>query len=106
MNALIKKSDLQLKKMEPLLRKVFTEAEREHRELQQTFKQMGWDDLPAELLLEIRDDIKAFKEELDGYYSTCDPFVRNRRKSIRYWIRSYREGLCTLKTAVDALKVR
>jgi hypothetical protein len=104
MKALTKKPTIQ--KFEPVLRKVLIEAETEHRELQEVFGLMGWGDLPEELKIEIRDDIKAFKDELNGDYSTCDPYVLQRRKSVCYWVNMFRSGVCSLKTAVDSLKVR
>lgn len=104
MKALIKKPALQ--KFEPVLQKVLFEAEKEHRELQEVFELMGWGDVPEELKIEIKEDVKAYKQELDGQYSSCDPCVNRRRKSVYYWVNAYREGLCSLKTAVDALRVK
>lgn len=104
MNALIKKPELQ--KIEPLLRKVLIEAENEHRELEEVYELMGWAALPEELKIEIKEDIKAFREELAGNYSTCDPFIQRRRQRIDYWVRAYNDGICSLKTAVNALRVR
>lgn len=104
MKTLIRKPVLQ--KFEPVLQKVLIEAEKEHRDLQEVFELMGWGDLPEELKIEIKDDIKAFRHELEGQYSSCDPYVSRRRKSICYWVNSFREGLCSLKTAVEALRVR
>lgn len=104
MKALTKKSDLQ--KVEPILRKVLIEAENEHRELEEVFELMGWEGLPEDLKIEIKEDIKAFRDELTGHYSTCDPFVQRRRQRIDYWVRAFNDGVCSLKTAVNALRVR
>lgn len=104
MKALTKISDLQ--QVEPILRKVLIEAENEHHELEEVFELMGWEGLPEDLKIEIKEDIKAFRDELTGYYSTCDPFVQRRRQRIDYWVRSFNDGVCSLKTAVNALRVR
>lgn len=92
--------------LEPVLRKVLIEAEREHRELQQMFELMGWGDLPDALKIEIKDDVSAMVEELKGNYSSCDPFIARRRQSVIYWINSYEDGICSLQTAIEALRVK
>jgi len=104
MRALIRKQEPG--KIEPILRKVLAEAENEHRETEEVFELMGWAAMPQELKMEIKDDIQAFREELIGNYSTCDPYVYRRRQRIDYWVRAYSEGLCALKTAVNALRVK
>jgi len=104
MKALIKKPKLQI--IDPLLRKVFVEAEHDHRVSEQGFDAMGWGDLPEELKIEIKDDIKSFMEELNGSFSSCDPWVQKRRKSVYYWVNMYREGNVTLGTAINALRIR
>lgn len=91
--------------VEPILRKVLAEAEQEHRSLQEMFRLMGWGGLPDELKLAIKDDVAAMVAELHGQYSSCDPHVDKRRQSVTYWVNCYQDGICTLKTAVDALKV-
>ncbi|MDZ7773506.1 MAG: hypothetical protein U5K31_12315 [Balneolaceae bacterium] len=90
----------------PVLRKVLSEAEEEHRRLQETFRLMGWGDLPDALKMEIKDDVSAMVDELQGRYSTCDPHVLRRRKSVIHWVNCYRDNICSLRTAVAALKVR
>lgn len=92
--------------LEPVLRKVLKEAEREHRELQNMFKLMGWGDLPDRLKIEIKDDVSALVDELQGQYSSCDPHVARRRRSVVHWVNSYQDGICSLQTAIDALKVK
>ena len=92
--------------VEPLLRKVIKEAEKEHEQLQHIFRIMGWADIPDLLKVEIKDDVVAMVNELEGQYSTCDAHVLKRRKSITYWVACYRDGICSLKTAIDALKVK
>lgn len=92
--------------VEPVLRKVLIEAEEEHRRLQEMFELMGWGDLPDALKIEIRNDVAAMVDELRGCYSTCDPHVLRRRRSVVHWVSCYRDGICSLETAVAALKVR
>lgn len=92
--------------VEPVLRKVLIEAEQEHDRLQETFKLMGWSDLPDELKIEIKEDVAALVDELHGNYSSCDPFVEKRRERVAYWVNCYQDGICSLKTAVEAVKVR
>ncbi len=67
------------------------------------FALLGWNDLPDALRNAIRSDMEAYRDELLGLYSTCDTGVKNRRKSVSYWIRAYRQGMCSEQTAVEAL---
>jgi hypothetical protein len=90
---------------EPLLAHILKEAEREHRELLAAFNMMGWSRLPDALKIEIKDDVMAMVDELEGKYSTCDPLVLQRRKSVTYWIDAFQDDICSLKTAVNALRV-
>lgn len=92
--------------MEPVLHKVLKEAEQEHKQLQQVFRLMGWGDLPDALKIEIKDDVAAMAEELKGQYSSCDPYVGQRRQRVVHWVKSYKDGICSLQTAVEALRVR
>lgn len=92
--------------LEPVLRKVLKEAEQEHRELQHMFKLMGWGDLPDALKMEIKDDVSAMVDELQGQYSSCDPYVERRRQRVVYWVESYRNGVCSLETATEALHIK
>ncbi len=60
MNTAIKTTQKRLDaNLEPVLRKVLKEAEKEHRELQDMFETMGWGDLPDALKMEIKDDVSA-----------------------------------------------
>src|SRR5690625_745393 len=104
MNAIVKKGAA--RHVEPVLRRVLAEAEKEERELQEVFSLMGWESLPGEIKMEIRDDIRGYRDELTGRFSTTDPWVLKRRQRIDYWVRSYSAGLCTLDTAVQALRIR
>ncbi|MEX2600128.1 MAG: hypothetical protein WD355_00690 [Balneolaceae bacterium] len=92
-------------RMEPVLRKVLAEAEIEHRQLQRMFELMGWGELPDELKIEIKDDVRFYAEELQGFYSSCDPHVQRRRESVHFWVHSYLDGLCTLDTAIRSVKM-
>lgn len=92
--------------VKPVLGKVLQRARKEHRELQEAFELMGWDELPGELKIEIKDDMAAMIDEYKGRYSTCDPFVLKRRQRVIYWVENYQEGMCTLETAVQALRIK
>jgi len=90
---------------EPVLRKVLFEASKEHRKLIEAFELLGWSKVPDELKMVIKDDILAYVAELEGNYSTCDPFVIQRRKSVLFWVQCYLDDICSLKTAIKTLKV-
>lgn len=92
--------------VEPVLRKVLIEAEQEHKELQHMFGLMGWGNIPDALKMEIKDDVSAMVDELQGQYSSCDPYVVRRRESVTYWVNCYQDGICSLDTAIKALKVK
>ncbi|SMO50726.1 hypothetical protein [Fodinibius sediminis] len=92
--------------LEPVLCRVLREAEEEHRQLQQMFELMGWGDLPDMLKMEIKEDVSAMVDELKGHYSSCDPHVGRRRQRVVHWVNSYSDGICSLDTAVQALRVR
>ncbi|MEX0593949.1 MAG: hypothetical protein WD115_04175 [Balneolaceae bacterium] len=91
--------------LNPLLDRILVEARTEDREIHQVLTLMGWEPLPDELVLEIKEDIRAFCRELEGRYASCDPFVIRRRHRVDYWVRQYLDGACTLETAVNALHV-
>ena len=91
--------------VEPLLANLFEQAEQEHEELQEVFGMLGWGNLPDALKIEIQDDVTAMVSELQGQYSSCDPYVQKRRERVVYWVDSFRDGICSLETAIDALKV-
>jgi hypothetical protein len=92
--------------LKPVLRKVLKEAEKEHRKLQHMFKLMGWGDLPDALKIEIKDDVAAMVDELQGQYSSCDPYVARRRQRVVHWVESYRDGICSLETVIDVLRIK
>ena len=92
--------------IDPILQKAAKQARKEHRALQHTFEMMGWGALPDRLKIEIKDDVTAMVDELKGQYSTCDTHVLRRRNSIVYWVQCYQDRICSLQTAIDALKVK
>lgn len=92
--------------LEPVLHKVLREAQQEHRKLQEMFTLMGWGDLPDALKIEIKEDVSAMVEELKGQYSSCDPHVARRRRSVIYWINNYEKGISSLETTIEALRVK
>lgn len=89
---------------EPVLRSIFREAELEHRSIIQMFSLLGWGDLPEELKFTIKDDVKGYIDELNGEYSTNCPLVQRRRESVDFWVNSFLDDLCSLDTAINALK--
>jgi hypothetical protein len=89
---------------EPVLRSIFREAELEHRTIIQMFNLLGWGDLPDELKFTIKDDVKGYVDELNGEYSTNCPLVQRRRESVDFWVNSFKDNLCSLDTALNALK--
>ena len=89
----------------PLLARISSESEREYQELQQVFSLLGWHEVPDGLKVEIYDDVRVMVEELRGNYSSCDPYVRNRRNRVHYWVQSYLYGNTSLNTAIEALKI-
>lgn len=89
----------------PVLRSIFRQAELQHRKIQQMFTLLGWEDLPEGLKYIIEDDVKGYVDELEGRYSTNCPLVQRRRESVDFWISSFQDGICTLNTAVESLKV-
>lgn len=89
----------------PLLARISSESEREYQELQQVFSLLGWHEVPDVLKVEIYDDVRAMVEELQGSYSSCDPYVRNRRNRVHYWVQSFLDGNASLNTAIEALKI-
>jgi len=90
----------------PLLKRIKKESLIEYNEMQQTFVLMGWGELPDDLKFEIYNDVKFMVQELKGMYSSCDPFVENRRNTVHFWVNSFKDGICTLETAITAVKVK
>tara|TARA_B100000963_G_C22478144_1_gene603391 strand:- start:116 stop:508 length:393 start_codon:yes stop_codon:yes gene_type:complete len=90
----------------PLLTRISNESEREYKELQQVFRLLGWHEVPDILKVEIYDDIRVMVEELRGNYSSCDPYVHNRRNRVHYWVQSFLDGTSSLNTAIEALKIQ
>ena len=91
--------------VQPALLSIFKKAEAEFKELEQMFSMLGWAALPHQLKLVIEEDVRGYIDELRGSYSTNCPLVQRRRESVDFWVNSYQDGICTLDTAVKALKV-
>ena len=90
----------------PLLTRKSDESESDYQELQQVFQLLGWHKVPDVLKVEIYDDLRVMVEELRGNYSSCDPYVHNRRNRIHYWVQSFLDGTSSLKTTIEALKIQ
>lgn len=90
----------------PLLAKISRESHLEYEAMQEAFQLLGWGDVADELKIEIYADIRAMVEELRGHYCSNDPYVQRRRESVCYWVENVRHGICSLQTAIQALKVR
>ena len=90
----------------PVLKRIQKESIEEYDELQSAFDLMGWGNLPDALKIEIHEDVKFMVEELKGRFSSCDPYVKKRRQSIYYWVSCFQDGICSLATAINALKVK
>lgn len=90
----------------PLLKRIKKESANEYLEMQQTFNLMGWGKLPDDLKIEIYNDVKAMVMELKGMYSSCDSYVERRRNTVHFWVSSFQDGICTLETAINAVKVK
>lgn len=92
-------------KNEPVLVSIFKKAEKEYKELEEMFSLIGWEEVPEELKFAIEDDVRGYIDELNGRYSTTCTGVQRRRESVDFWVNSYLDGICSLETTLDALKV-
>jgi hypothetical protein len=90
----------------PLLKRIKKESADEYNEMQQAFELMGWGNLPDELKIEIYNDVRFMVQELKGMFSSCDPYVQQRRNTVHFWVSSYEDGICTLEAAIKAVKVK
>lgn len=93
------------RQQEPILLTIFQKAEKEYKELEEMFQLIGWGDLPEALKFAIESDVRGYIDELNGRYSTTCAGVQRRRESVDFWVNSYLDGICSLKTALDALRV-
>lgn len=75
------------------------------RESRDIFELMGWEQLPESIKLVIAIDLVGFRDELNGLYSTKDPYVLARRRTIYYWINQYLHHICSADTVEQALEV-
>ncbi len=69
------------------------------------FSLMGWSGLPEDLKRAIAVDLIGYRDELLGLYSTLDPAVQARRRSVYWWVEQYRDGTCSLDTAIASLRI-
>ena len=90
----------------PLLNRIKKESAQEYTEMQQAFDLLSWGSLPDELKIEIYNDVRFMVQELKGMFSSCDPYVQRRRESVLFWVQSFQDGICSLDTAIKALKVK
>jgi hypothetical protein len=104
-NANVIPQAIQTVQTKPLLQSIYHEAQQEYQQLEEVFGLMGWGDLPDALKIEIKEDVAAMVNELEGRFSTNDPFVMKRRQSVTYWVDMYRSGVCSMQTAIEALKM-
>lgn len=90
----------------PLLKRITKESADEFKEMQEAFELLGWRRLPDELKIEIYNDVRFLVQELKGQFSSCDPYVHQRRNTVHFWVSSYQDGICTLEAAIKAVKVK
>jgi hypothetical protein len=102
MNAISKKTIRPA--MSPMLVSIFKKVELEKRKSDEIFQTLGWEELPAELKFEVEEDVKGYYDELHGLYSTSCEYVQRRRESVDFWVKSFKDGLCSLQTAIDSLR--
>ena len=95
----------QVRRSEPVLISIFQKAEKEYKELEEMFRLIGWEQLPDKLKFAIESDVRGYIDELNGRYSTTCAGVQRRRESVDFWVNSYLDGICSLETALNALKV-
>jgi ribosome modulation factor len=85
---------------------ILRNAGKQQSESEKMFAELGWQDLPAELKFEIEDDVRGYLDELNGRYSSTCPYIQRRRESVDFWVRSYMEGICSLETAINSVKIQ
>lgn len=90
----------------PALLTIIKQAKLEHQQTEEMFDLLGWGELPAELKFEIENDVKGYVDELLGRYSTNSSFVQRRRETVDFWVQSFLNKICSLETAVEALKIK
>jgi len=66
---------------------------------------LGWNDLPDRMIEIIEADLVGFHDELSGRYCTNDDGVRNRRRTVHYWVDNYLKSVCSYDTAFQMLKI-
>jgi hypothetical protein len=90
----------------PALLTILRNARKQQAESEMMFSELGWDNLPEELKFVIEDDVKGYMDELHGRYSSNCPYIQRRRESVDFWVQSFMEGLCSLETAIESLKLK
>lgn len=83
--------------------RLHNEFRKERKRMEEVYALLGWSDLPEVLKNVIAADVKGYADELEGRYSTRCEYVQRRRESIDFWVRSYKDGLCSVEAASDAL---
>lgn len=104
MNA-IKKITNKKRNSEPAILSIFRKAKLDQQQSDEMFNLLGWGALPAELKYEVEEDVKGYYDELHGLYSTRCEYVQRRRESVDFWVKSYIDGLCSLETALESLRL-
>ncbi len=89
----------------PALAAIESHPAEENARLNEVYKALGWDDLPHRLKFAVAPDIVGYYDELRGLYSTCDPKVIARRKTVTYWIENYRSRVSSLETTLEMLRI-
>lgn len=92
------------RKNETAILTIFKKAELEQKQSDEMFDLLGWSSLPADLKFEIEEDVKGYYDELNGLYSTSCEYVQRRRESVDFWVKSFKDGLCSLQTAINSLR--
>lgn len=103
-NAAAKKRSIT--RTEPVILSIFHKAEKEYRQIEEMFTLLGWSHLPDQLKIVIEEDVKGYIDELHGQYCTNCHYVQRRRESVDFWVNSYLDGICSLDTATEALKIK
>lgn len=70
---------------------------------QELLETLGWSGIPLTLYKAIENDLELFMKEHLENHSTIDGNVRARRNRIQYWVNNYKNGICSLDTALLAL---
>lgn len=83
--------------------RLHSDLRKERKRMEEIYALLGWSDLPEVLKNVVAADVKGYADELEGRYSTRCEYVQRRRESVDFWVRSYKDGLCSAEAASDAL---